>query len=122
MQSFEAVLYGNCTLAAVYKRFWRITSHVKGDHIYQSRPKINSNFNCEVEQENAYSKHAILVSKKLQKEKVIVGHVPDALAAELFQMLKDKTLEMNCSITGKSRPAREGTWNQSGGIEIPCRY
>ena len=51
-----------------------------------------------------------------------MGHVPDALAAELFQMLKDKTLVMNCSITGESRPAREGTWNQDGGIEIPCRY
>ena len=51
-----------------------------------------------------------------------MGHVPDALAAELFQMLKDKTLVMNCSITGESRQAREGTWNQGGGREIPCRY
>ena len=97
-------------------------SRVKGDHIYQSRPKINSIFNCEIEQENAYSKHAILVSKKLQKEKVIVGHVPDALAVEFFQMLKDKTLVMNCSITGESRPEIGGTWNQGDGIEIPCRY
>ena len=61
--------------------------------------------------------------QSIQKEKVIVGHVPDALAAELFQMLKDKTLVMNCSITGESRrPEIEGTWNQGGGIEIPCRY
>ena len=57
-----------------------------------------------------------------KKEKVIVRHVPDALAAELFQILKDKTLVTNRSITGESRPAREGTWNQGGGIEIPCRY
>ena len=51
-----------------------------------------------------------------------MGHDPDALAAELFQMLKDKTLVMNCSITGELRPAREGTWNRGGGREIPCRY
>ena len=67
------------SMAAVYKRFCRITSRIKGDHVYRSHPKINSVFDCEVQSENIYSGHAILVSKKLQKEKVVVGHVPDGL-------------------------------------------
>ena len=43
--------------------------------------KINSVFDCEVEPENI-SEHAILVSKKLQKEKVVVGH--DLVAAVII--------------------------------------
>ena len=50
-------------MAAVYKRFCRITSPAKGEHVYQNHPKINSVFDCEVEPENVYSEHAILVPK-----------------------------------------------------------
>ena len=101
-------------MATMYKRICRITSRIKGDHVYQS--------NCEVGPENLYSEHAIVVSKKINKETVIVGHVPDALAVELFQMIQDGTLVMKCKVTGDSRPAIEGIWNQGGGIEIPCQY
>ena len=109
--------YTEKIMATMYKRICRITSRLKGDHVYQSNSK-----NCEVEPENLYSEHAIVVSKKINKEMVIVGHVPDALAVELFQMIQDGTLVMKCKVTGDSRPAIEGIWNQGGGIKIPCQY
>ena len=63
-----------------------------------------------------FSEHAILVPKKLQKEKVVVEHVPDALAAELFTLLKDKIVIMKFCLTGESVQAREWTWNKELGI------
>ena len=39
----------------------------------------------------------MLVPKKIHKEKVVVEHVPDTLAAELFTLLKDKSVIMKCS-------------------------
>ena len=47
------------------------------------------------------------------------GHNPDALAAELSGLLKDKTIKMKCHVTGKSAGAREGVWNQGSRKVIP---
>ena len=42
----------------------------------------------------------------------------DEVIAELFGLLKDKTINMKCHIAGKSAEAREGVWNQGSRKEI----
>ena len=105
-----------------FTSFCKISSRVKGDHIYQAKPKINDKCDCFPEPENQSSpRHAIIV-KKHSKTEDVIGHVPDTLAKVLFQPLMDGNISISCTITGQSRPAPEGVWVQGGGIEIPCSY
>ena len=62
------------------------------------------------------------LSSELSKEKKIVGHVPDRLTEVLFTPFDEGLITMTYRVTGHSRSAVEGTWNQGGGIEIPCIY
>lgn len=109
-------------MAAEYKRFCRITSRIKDDHISQSRSKINTVFDREIKPDSNESKHAILIYKKLQKEKIIAVYVPDIFAAELFRSYKDKTIKnqilLSCWLDGSSRAGVEPRqwW------KIPSRY
>lgn len=52
--------------------------------------------------------HAILVYKKLKKEKIIAGYVPDILAAKLFGSPEDKVMRIKCYVTGESMENQEG--------------
>ena len=87
-------------MATEYKRFCRITSRIKDDHIFQSRSKINTVFDSEI---------------KLQKEKIIAVYVPDIFAAELFRSYKDKPLRTKCYFPAESMEAPELVWNQGSG-------
>ena len=74
----------------------------------------------ELETKDRYSRNAIAVKTR---NKDLVGHVPESLAAILFPLVKQwKIYEINVEITGKSRRAPEGTWVLGGGIELPCKY
>lgn len=55
----------------------------------------------------------------IKKVEVVTNEVNlDEVIAELFGLLKDKTINMKCYITGKSAEAREGVWNQGSRKEI----
>jgi hypothetical protein len=59
----------------------------------------------------------------INKNKEVVGHVPEALAAKLHPLLKSwKVWKITAVITGQQRRAPEGTWVLGGGIELPCTY
>ena len=64
--------------------FCKVSSCVKGDHIYQAKPKINDTCNCFPEPENQCSLHAIIVKKRNKTEDVI-GHATDTLTKVLFK-------------------------------------
>ena len=64
--------------------FCKVSSCVKGDHIYQAKPKINDTCNCFPEPENQCSLHAIIVKKRNKTEDVI-GHGTDTLTKVLFK-------------------------------------
>lgn len=102
-------------MAAEYKRFCRITSRIKDDHISQSRSKINTVFDREIKPDSNESKHAILIYKKLQKEKIIAVYVPDIFAAELFRFIRTKPLRTKCYFPADSMEAPELVWNQGSG-------
>ena len=44
-------------------------SCAKGDHMYQSHPKIHFVFDCEVEPEKVYSEYAIIGFQKITERK-----------------------------------------------------
>lgn len=58
-------------MAAEYKRFCRAASRIKRDHIYQSRPEMNTAFDSEIEPNNNELIHAILVYKEMHKGNTI---------------------------------------------------
>lgn len=58
-------------MAAEYKRFCRAACRIKGDHIYQSRPEMNTVFDSEIEPNNNELIHAILVYKEMDKGNTI---------------------------------------------------
>lgn len=114
---------------APFRKFCTITSRVKGDHIYSTKPKNNTKCVCYLEPVNSHSSHAIVVKTKATASNspgpdsdVTVGHVPDALANVFYQAFELGYIKMTCIITGQSRAAPEGVWVQGGGIEIPCLY
>lgn len=77
-----------------FTSFCKISSRVKGDHIYQAKPKINDKCDCFPEPENQSSpRHAIIV-KKHSKTEDVIGHVPDTLAKVLFQPLMDGNISI----------------------------
>ena len=45
------------------------------------------------------------------------------LLEDLHQLIRGgEVSHASAEVIGTSRPAPEGTWTQSGGIEIPCKY
>ncbi len=110
----------------------KITSRVKGHHVYNSDYSVGDKLACHPEPDNRHSKdqNAIAVKKTEVQESeqkkakdYIIGHVPDALAQVICPLLKNGTVtSMTGEITGEARKAPEGTWVQGGGIELPCSY
>ena len=99
----------------------KISSRVKGHHVYQYNYTVGEDFSCAMEPSNIYSKNAIAVKEKNSNK--IVGHIPEPLAKILYPLMKScKVYEIACTITGQSKKAPEGTWVLGGGIELPCRY
>ena len=97
----------------------KITSRVKGHHVYQYSYKVGEDLLCEIEASNYHSNNAISV---INKNKEVVGHVPVALATKLHPLLKSwKVSKITAVITGQQR-APEGTWVLGGGIELLCTY
>lgn len=97
----------------------KLTSRVKGHHVYNHRYTVGEELVCEMEPTNAHSNNAIAV----KKNENVVGHVPEALAAKLHPLMKNwKVHRITCVITGQERRAPEGTWVLGGGIELPCIY
>lgn len=98
----------------------KITSRIKGHHVYQHSYGVGEQFECEIEPTNLHSNNAIAV-KNVDKQ--MVGHVPEALAEKLQPLIKSwKIWKVTTIITGKERRAPEGTWVLGGGIELPCTY
>ena len=98
----------------------KITSRVKGHHAYNHPYKVGEDFLCHIEAANLHSNNAIVV---LKKNKEVVGHVPEALAAKLHPLMKaGKVTQVTTVITGNQRKAPEGTWVLGGGRELPCTY
>ena len=59
----------------------------------------------------------------MDEEKTKIGHVPEQLAALLNPLWKNGLIkDVRATISGEGRRAPEGTWNQGGGIEVPCIY
>ena len=85
----------------------KISSRVKGHHVYQYNYTVGEDFSCAMEPINIYSKNAIAVIEKNSNK--IVAHIPELL-------------EITCTITGQSKKAPQGTWVLGGRIELPCRY
>ena len=99
----------------------KISSRVKGHHVYNHDYKVGEELSCVLEPKNAYSKNAIAVKEK-NKEKV-VGHILEPLTKVLYPLSKSwKVYEIGCEVTGQSRKAPEGTWVLGGGIELTCCY
>ena len=116
-------------MAPVFRKFCTITSRVKGDHVYNAKPKVNATCVCYLEPANSYSSHAIVVKTKERASNsaepdsdTTVGHIPDTVANVLYRPFELGQIKVMCTITGQSRAAPEGTWVQGGGIEIPCLY
>jgi len=81
----------------------KISSRIKGHHVYEYKYVINEELRCVPESTNKYSSNAIVVKakgegnvkgmkekeKKKNKKKStgIVGHVPDALAEVLYPLV-----------------------------------
>ena len=93
-------------MAAEYKKFCRAASRIKGNHIYQSRPEMNTVFDSEIEPNNNELIHAILVYKEMHKGIPFLEKV-----TKLSGSLKDKAIRIKCYIIGESMEAREGMWN-----------
>lgn len=53
------------------KFFCRAASRIKGNHIYQSRPEMNTVFDSEIEPNNNELIHAILVYKEMHNGNTI---------------------------------------------------
>lgn len=110
----------------------KLTSKVKGHHVYNSDCSIGDKFACQPEPHNRHRKNenAIIVIKSELKESEqekakgnIIGHVPNALAQNTCPFLKDGTVtSMTSEITAEARKAAEGTWVLGGGVELPCVY
>ena len=99
----------------------KISSRVKGFHVYPYNYTVGEDFSCPMESSNIYSKIEIAVKEKNSNK--IVGHIPEPLAKILYPLMKSwKVYEITCTITGQSKKASEGTWVLRGGIELPCRY
>ena len=99
----------------------KISSPVKGYHVYPYNYTVGEDFSCPMEPSNIYSKNAIAVKEKNSNK--IVGHIPEPLAKILYPLMKSwKVYEITCTITGRSKKVPEGTWVLHGGIELPCRY
>ena len=98
-----------------------LTSRIKGHQTYNHDYFVGEELICELEFTNKYSHNSIEV--KSRNKDVTAGHLPETLAAILFQLRKAwKVYEIQAKITGKSRRAPEGTWVLGGGMEIPCQY
>ena len=55
----------------------KISSRVKGHHVYQYNYTVGEDFSCAMEPINIYSKNAIAVIEKNSNK--IVGHIPEPL-------------------------------------------
>ena len=51
-----------------------------------------------------------------------VRQIPDSLTAVLYQPLVNGNIVVNAKITEQFRSTPEGTWDQGGGLEIPCFF
>ena len=59
----------------------------------------------------------------MDEEKTKIGHVPEQLEALLNPLWKNGLIkDVRATISGEASRALEGTWNQGGGIEVPCIY
>ena len=95
----------------------KISSRIKGRHVYNYTYTIGERITCEMEDNNQMSKNAISIYSSLNEK---IGHVPETLAIKLTPLWKDWSIsEITGKITGS---APEGTWTQGGGIEIPSIY
>ena len=93
-----------------------LTSRIKGHLAYNHDYFVGEELICGLEFTNKYSHNSIEV--KSRNKDVTAGHLPETLAAILFQLRKAwKVYEIQAKITGKSRRAPEGTWVLGGGIE-----
>ena len=103
----------------------KITSVVKGGHVYRSGVGIAKRSFCELEPENIFNVggNAVKVVKKDRNEETIIGYLPDSLAEKVALMMRRKLIEVvEVEITGESVPALQGMWTQGGGIQILCKY
>ena len=99
----------------------KVSSKIKGYHVYCRRCKLGDILACNLEQENPHSRNAIKVL--LVSENETIGHVPEALSKVLAPDLeKGIIIAMEAEVTGLPRDAPEGKWTLGGGIEIPCTY
>ena len=99
-----------------------LTSVVKGHHVYDYEYQIPERFKCCVEDNNLFSRHAIVVKSKKEGEEII-GHVPDSLANILRPLMSAGiVICINGRIIARHIRAPEGTWTQGGGIQIQCKY
>ena len=117
----------------------KISSRIKGHHVYDYKYTINEKLTCVPGSTNKYSSNAIVVKPKgeenvkrikVEKEKKkkkkksraeIVGHVPEALAQVLYTLISTGKINvMKATVTRMHMDAPEGKWVPGGGVEIPC--
>ena len=82
----------------------KVSSQIKGHHIYNYNYIIGEPITCEVEDKyNNHSKNGISVFSKQNK---MIGHVPETLAMKLTPLWKDGfILEITGKVTGDVRNA-----------------
>ena len=60
---------------------------------------------------------------KLDRNGIIVGHIPQLLSKRLAILLDSKEgIKITGTITGLPREAPGGRWVRGGGLELPCEY
>ena len=97
-----------------------LTSRIKSDHAYRSGVKVGDRLFCTIESDNKPRDNTIVIKSRNDN---IVGHVPETLSKKLFNFMTSQQIEiMDSKVTGDPRPAPEGKWVNSDGIEMPCKY
>ena len=100
------------------KLLLKVSSKIKGHHVYQYKYQIGESVKCVVDSENQMSSNAIVV---LGQDSKTIGHLPEQLAKKIHPYLIDGVItEISGTISGDERNAAEGKWVQGGGIELPC--
>ena len=87
----------------------KISSRVKGHHVYQYNYTVGEDFSRAMEPSNIYSKNAIAVKEKNSNK--IVGHIPEPLAKILYPLMNEVLESL-----------RDYVHHYRTVPELPCRY
>merc|ERR1712080_115341 len=92
---------------------------VKGHHVYNYQYEIPERFKCCVEDNNLFTRHAIVVKWKREGEEII-GHVPDSLAKILLPLMSARIVvykwENNCETNTCSRRNMDTRWRYTNPV------